>query len=267
MKGGPKREIFLFLFLIFISLILFFSDRQGWLGPARGLIEKPILALEQPLYSISKSLNFKSLNLFSSWQSQEKELIRLQANLRQLAVDQNQLATCLEENEHLKKLLGAPLPPKWKFLDAKVIGSAEEMRLNRGKKDGVQEGLMVISKDILVGKIISVGEKNSLVQLASDPNSKIPTVVKQAGQGGFQARGLLVGQFGGRMILDRVLQNEDIQKGDLVVTSGEGEWLPDLLIGQIEEVLPKSAEVYQKAVVSPLIDYRELRIVFIITNF
>jgi len=39
-----------------------------------------------------------------------------------------------------------------------------------------------------------------------------------------------------------------------------------LLIGQISDVLPKSAEVYQKARVKPLLEYDKLRIVFIVIS-
>jgi cell shape-determining protein MreC len=42
--------------------------------------------------------------------------------------------------------------------------------------------------------------------------------------------------------------------------------LPDLLIGQIEEVKNNPAEIYQQAVVKPLLDYTKLRTVFIIVK-
>lgn len=183
-----------------------------------------------------------------------------------MAADQNQLATCLEENERLKKLLGAPLPPNWKFIEAKVIGISEKMRLDRGKHDGIKEGMVVISENILVGRVVAVQESTSLVQLVSDPNSKIPVIVKRANSAGIQARGLLLGQYGEKLVLDRILQSEGVQKGDLVVTSGEEEWLADLLIGQIEEVAPQTAEVYKRAIISPLIDYQSLRIVFLVVR-
>lgn len=265
MKSEWRREIGFFLLLVFLSGTLFFFDKRGWLKSIRGVIEKPVLVLEKPLHSLNISIS-KSLNFFPSWQSRNQELIRLQASLRQLAVDKNRLDVCLEESEHLRKLLGAPLPPQWKFLEAKVVGLSEKMRLNQGRKAGVQEDMAVISENILVGRVAVMGENDSLVQLVSDPNSKVPVVIRQTGVTGIQARGLLAGQFGGKIILDRVLQNEDIRKGDLVVTSGEEKWPPDLIVGLIEEVLPKSAEIYQKAVVRPLIDYRELRIVFVVVD-
>jgi rod shape-determining protein MreC len=197
--------------------------------------------------------------------TREREIVLLEGKLRQLAVEQNKLSLCLEENEHLKKLLGAPLPAKWKFQEARVVGISEKLRIDKGKKDGVKEGMMVVSENILVGKVVAVEENTSLVQLVSDPGAKIPVVVKRANMGGVQARGLLLGQGGG-VILDRVLQSEDIQKEDLVVTSGEEGWLPELLVGQIEEVFGIKAEVYQKARVSPLVDLKRLRIVFLVVR-
>lgn len=264
MKSGfLGKNLAIFLLLLFVSLVLFFFDQQGWISPVRGAVEQPVLTIEEKIHSLNIFIS-SYFNIFSYWRSGQKELMRLQAKVQKLAVDQNQLSSCLEENERMRRLLGVPLPPQWKFLPAKVVGVTQELRLDNGKRDGVEEGMMIVSENILVGKVIAVHEFSSLVQLPNDPNSKIPVVIKRPNSTGIQARGLLLGQYGGRLILDRVLQNEDIQKDDLILTNGEGDWLIDLLIGQIEEVLPKTAEVYQQAVVSPLVDYQSLRIVFVV---
>jgi len=158
------------------------------------------------------------------------------------------------------------LPPQWHFLEARVIGQNEQMKIDKGLRDKVSEGMMVISENILLGKIIKSEENFSLVEKVNSPNVKIPVVIKKAGQASIQARGLLLGQYKDKLFLDRVLQGEQIQKGDLIVTSGEENWLPELLIGQIEEVLPKSAELYQTARASSLLDYQKLRIVFVVVK-
>jgi rod shape-determining protein MreC len=258
-----KGNLPLFFFFLFLAVFLFLVDQQGRLLPVRGLVQRPIIALEEPLYQLSQSAR-QLINQFANLKKRDQTLVGLEGELRQLALDQNQLSVCLEENEHLKKLLGAPLPPQWQFIEAKVVGQSGEMRLNQGSQAGIQKGMMVVSESILVGRVVSLGVNDCLVQLPSDPNGKIPAVVKKPNSSGVQARGLLLGQFGGGLLLDRVLQEEDIQKGDLVVTSGEEGWLPDLVIGQIEEVLPPTAAVYQKARVMPLVDYRSLRIVFVV---
>lgn len=252
----------MFLLLLLISLFLFLTDNFGWLKGVRGVIQKPFLVLERPIYLINQSISNSVKSITSGANSQQ--IIELQTQLRQLAIDQNQLATCLEENEHLKKLLGAPLSSKWKFKMARVVGVTEKMRIDLGRKDGVESGMTVVAENIYVGQVISVGEKDSQVQLPNDPNSKIPVVIKQPGSPGAHARGLLVGQFGGKLLLDRVLQAEDIRQGDLVVTSGEEGYLADLVIGQIKEVLPGTAEIYQQAIVTSLIDYSSLRFVFLV---
>lgn len=263
MGSDSWRKIFpFFLLLLFISLFLFLLDNFGWLSGVKGLVQKPFLVLERPIYLVNQSVSHSVKSLASGDNSQQ--IIELQIQLRQLAVDQNQLTTCLEENEHLKRLLGAPLPSDWQFQMARVIGLTEKMRIDRGVTSGIKEGMNVVSENIYVGQVVVVNERDSLVQLPNDPNAKIPVGVKQPGSSGIHARGLLVGQFGGKLLLDRVLQEEDIRQGDLVITSGEEGYLPDLVIGQIKEVIKGTAEVYQQAIVSPLVNYSSLRFVFVV---
>ncbi len=263
------KTIFLPLILLLTALLLFFLSPKKFFNPFIEKLRKPILSLESNLFSVFQKTS-RLQNYFSTLKAKDQQIFELQARLNQLAFEQNQLSLCLEENEKLKKLLGLPLPASWKFMEAKVLGISEKMRIDKGQKEGIKEGMMVISENVLVGKVIKVNENDSLVQLLSDSKTKIPVVIKKASSdktkpvGGVQARGLLLGQGIEKMLLDRVLQSEDIKKGDLVVTSGEEDWLPDLLIGQIADITPKSAEVYQKARVSPLVNVSELRIVFIV---
>lgn len=263
MGSDSLRKIFpFFLLLVFLSLFLFLIDQFGWLKQVRGVVQRPFLVLTRPVYLANQSVS-QSVRSFTSGSNSE-QVINLQTQLRQLAVDQNQLSTCLEENEHLKKFLGAPLPPQWKFKMARAVGLTEKMRIDMGEKEEVEKGMTVVFENIFVGQVVSVGERDSLVQLSTDPNSKIPVVVKTPGSSGVVARGLLKGQFGGKLVLDQVLQNEAIRQGDLVVTSGEEGYLPDLVIGQIKEIKKGTAEVYQQAIVLPLVDYSSLRFVLIV---
>lgn len=255
-----KKEVRLFFFLVFLCFLLLFLDHQGWLGSLRKLVEKPVLALEGTVYGLKLS-SCQWFKDFSYWQEGEKELMRLQGQVRQLAVDQAKLSSCQEENEAMRRLLGAPLSPQWQFLPAKVIGLSEKMRLDKGSDDGFREGMMVVSENILVGRVVSVTAETALVQLLTDLGTKIPVVIKKPGSAGLQARGLLLTQPGGDLLVDRILQEEDVRVGDLVLTAGE-DWLPDLLIGQVEAVLTQEAALHKQAQIGKLVDYQALRIVF-----
>lgn len=263
MGGGSLGKIFpFFLLLLFLSLFLFLMDNFGWLDGVRGVVQTPFLVLERPIYLFNQSVS-QSLKS-ATGRTSGQQIVELQTQVRQLAIDQSQLETCLEENKRMRKLLGAPLPSNWKFKMARVVGLPEKMKVDLGRRDGVEKGMMVVSENIYLGQVVSVGEKESLIQLPIDLNSKIPVVVKKPGSPGIQARGLLAGQFGGKLLLDRVLQEEDVRQGDLVVTSGEEGYLPDLVIGQIKEVIKGTAEIYQQAIISPLVDYSSLRFVFVV---
>lgn len=269
MAGERKKNFVFVLILFFLSGVLFFTDQKGWLEGIKGVFQKPIVATEKRIYFF-KQLADSFVRPLIYRRYLEGELLRLQVDVQKLAVDQNKLSSCLEENEKMKKLLGAPLSPKWKFLPAKVAGISSEMRIDKGLKDGVEEGMTVVSENILVGKVITVGNNDSLIQLPTTAGTKIPVIVKNLSAGespvgsSIQARGLLVGQYGGVLVLDKVLQEEEIQKGNFVITSGDEGWAPDLLIGEILNVLLKSAELFRKAQVKPFVDYSKLTTVFVV---
>ncbi len=259
-----KKVSFLFLILIFLSFLFFWFDKQDWLSPVFALFRKPLNKVEESFFGAYK--NASSLFSLTNRKAMEEKIVELEGKVRYLSSEENELSSCLEENERIKRLLGASLPIKWHFMEARVVGVAEKMKIARGKKDGLKKGQNVVSEDILVGRILSVDEETSLVQLVNDLTSKIPVEVKRPGLAGSQAKGILFGQSGNNLLLDKVLQAEFIQKGDLVVTTGDEGWLSGLLIGEVREVSPKSAEVYKRANVSPLINYQGLSVVFIVNR-
>lgn len=206
--------------------------------------------------------------LTGSLAGSQKEIDGLRLRVKELTIDQNRLSVCLEENESLKKLLGAPLPSSWKFLPAKVIGNDGRLRLNVGKEQGVMKETIVVSENFLVGKVAEVGEHDSKIILPTTAGAKIPVAIKSifgnGKNGEIVGRGLLLG--GGKLdlVLDRVLQEEKIKKGDLVVSLGDSGWEPDLVIGQVGEILSQPVDIWQKAEVIPLLNYQKLREVYVV---
>lgn len=248
------------LFWVLVSLLLILGDIFGIITLAKDLVKSPLLSFEALI--LGQYQNFQTA--FADLKKDDWQQERLKEKIRQLAVEQNQLSSCLEENEKLRKLLGLPLPSDWQYIDARPLGIVgSSMKIGRGSKDGLEKGMMVIADGILVGRLTKLERHTSSVALIKDAGNKIPVVVKKPKSFGIQGRGILFAEQN-KLLLDRVLQTEDIQKGDLVVTSGDEGWLPELVIGQIEEVFEQKAEVYKRAIVTPLVDYGNLRIVFIV---
>ena len=81
---------------------------------------------------------------------------------------------------------------------------------------------------------------------------------------GKDVKGVVIGKEN-RLILDKVLQKERLKAGDLLVTSGEkGIFPPHLLVGRIKTIEKDQRQVFQKVEVEPLINYNNLKTVFLI---
>lgn len=188
---------------------------------------------------------------------------------RKIAVLEGQIATLKSENEAMRRLLGAKLPASWKFTPARVIGApADDLQIDKGAQEGIKKGMAVVLDNVLVGKISWVGEHFSRVLLPSSTNAKILGITRSAtdnnGSGGIKARGLLIGH-GGKISLERVLTQESPEEGDLVLTAGDEDLPPDMVIGQVRKINKIEGQIYQEAEVKNLIEPKSLETVFVVT--
>lgn len=245
-----RRTLLLFLFFILLSLFLILFDRKGFLRPVRGSLERFIIPLESRIYGLRQEGERAG--------RQEGELER------KIAVLEGQMATLKKENSDMRRLLGAPLPGNWQFQPAKAIGFDKgTLLLDKGLKENVVLGQAAVFENIFVGKVSSSGEHLSRLETPQSPNLKIQVVVRTLNQEGVTGRGLLTFQ-GGKIILDRVLPEEQIREGDWVLTAGSFGVPPDLLIGKIGKIEKKSSSLFQKAEVLPLLSYGKLENVFLV---
>lgn len=270
MMRGWKKDGVLLVVLLVLSGLLAVLDRADRLGRIRAGAEKPFVAGEKRLWSAKVALG-DLFSFVSSRQRADQELLRVQGQLCQLAFDQSRLATCEEENRQMRRLLGAPLPAGWQFVPARVLGTGQGLRIGAGAGDGVKTGMMVVSQNVLVGRVKEAGEISAAVERPEDPGVKIPVVVKRpaGGEGeALQATGGVIGQGllfaqDGVFAVEQILQEEDVRTGDLVLTSGEAGWLPDLVFGVVEEVAGREAELYKSAQVKKLAG-DDLQVVFVV---
>lgn len=163
-----------------------------------------------------------------------------------------------EENELLRKQLQAPLSAKFSFIPGYVISVTQtdedtQMKVAAGSSEGVMQGMPVLSEAILIGIVRDVTPRISTVQLIVSPKSTV--AVKTSGA----ANGIVSGGF-----VDRVLQSETLVPGHTVVTSGEDGLPPELLIGEIAEIVSETRDPFQKARIVHTIDPKLVKRVFIV---
>ena len=134
--------------------------------------------------------------------------------------------------------------------------------LNVGERDGVQLHNAVVAKDgVLIAKIIEVFAQSSKALLLTDSENQVAVTLS----GGTPTSKLARGERGLSLILDQVPQQESLTKGQLVISSGLEPTIPrGLLVGEIEEIISGKNDLFQTAVLRPLVDYETVYLVAVI---
>ncbi len=131
------------------------------------------------------------------------------------------------ENQRLRALLNARLKLSDKTLIAEIMSVNanpydHSIVLNLGSRDGVYGGQALIDKNGIIGQVIKADLMTSIAMLISDTDHAIPVEVNRNG-----LRTIAVGT--GKidtLDLPFVVNNADIDVGDLLITSGFGGTFP-----------------------------------------
>jgi len=158
--------------------------------------------------------------------------------------------------------------PENAYTAASVIGRDPSpflryLIIDKGSNDGLRRGMPVVTDQGLVGRVDAVIGSAARVQLITDPGSAVNIRLEKAGK-----EAVLTGSVSGDLSLDLVPQDVALEAGDVVLTSGLGGGYPtDLIVGQILSVRKRDADLFQQAFVQPVVDFSQLKIVLIITDF
>ncbi len=173
------------------------------------------------------------------------------ATLRRIAVDlmteRSALVGYRHENQRLRELVGFlvafPEEELAEMIPARVTGMpggrvVESMRIDRGNSHGLKPGMPIVVPDGLVGKIASVLDDHSLVELLTSASSGVSVVTERG-----RVRGVVKPTFGeasrrGNWEIDYVQTRSDVREGDLVVTSGLGGVYPaGITVGRVVKAI------------------------------
>ncbi len=194
----------------------------------------------------------------------------LKKKLTTLLVDYSKLKYLENENELLRRELGFVQKNNYDFISAEIIAKTDVPTgasiyfLNKGMVDGIKEGMPVVVADgILIGKIIKVEKYTSQWLPLNNNNSLVAAVIF----GKEPASGLVRGDHNLSLIMEYVRRDNDIQEGDLVVTSGREEYIPaGLVIGQVVKIDKRDDKFFQTIQISSPIDWGDLTKVLIIKD-
>ncbi|MBI4038075.1 rod shape-determining protein MreC [Candidatus Daviesbacteria bacterium] len=250
-----------FLLLTLISLTILGLDKINFLRLPKKTLSFLTVPIQYGLYSGAQTLGWQFKFVYQA-RFAAKENKALQNQIGQLLSENAHLRTKLAEAEAFLEQNQSIDPKTYHLVPARPIGLERFLKIDKGISDGVKVNQSVIFKDNYLGRVVAVSEKSSSVMLLKDPDSKVAAFsLNKNGK----AKGVLVGQFGQEMLLDKILHEEKIEQDDLVYSEGTEGFLPrGLILGQVQQVLEKKTEVFKQAKISSVFDIRDLELVFII---
>ena len=267
MKSNLPQSTQLFVFLL-LALGLIGLALGGYLTPVSRILLNPIVSAQTWLakrYQAVQSLITQPEDVTTLRQENsalEAENSRLQVQiveLQQQVTEAQLLSTLVDyERRHVEN----------QYIAASVIARdispfMHYVIIDRGSDDGLRKGMPVITQQGLVGSIAAVTAGAARVQLINDPGSSINVILQQS-----DVEAVLNGRITGEIELNMISQNATIQPGDLVMTSGLGGNYPaNIVIGQVVSIRNEASSLFQTASVQPAVDFSQLEIVLIITNF
>ena len=264
---GKTPPLGLKLFLAVIaSLGLIASDRQTTMMiQARSLLETAVGGLYYLANTPRTVLDGVSDNLVDTNKLQIENKA-LKDQLREKNADLLLLDQLKVENQRLRLLLNSPLRiDEYKkiaeVLTAETDIYRQQVVINQGEKDGAYIGQPVIDEKGVVGQIISVGEHTSRVLLITDIAHSIPVQVLRN-----DVRMIASGTgHNDELVLDNVPRSVDIEKGDLLVTSGlGGRFLEGYPVAIVESVSRDGQNYFATVTAKPLAFIDKLRYVLLL---
>lgn len=261
-----RRFTFRFI-LIALLIVIFLSFLSWWAVP---FTHNLLGGIFSPVQKVFSGVSYRLMNIGEYWKNYEElnatktELTNKLNELDKKMVDYN---TIKQENEDLKKELKFISNYKnFKTLVAPVISQSllpenQVLIINKGDKDNVKEGDSVISDGNLIGIVGKTDDYTSQVILMTDNNSQVAGRIQNEAK----TSGMIKGEHGLGLILDMIPKDELVALGDYVVTSGLDKNVPaQLLIGKVSEIKNSPEDVFQKIIITPLINYHKIDLVTII---
>jgi rod shape-determining protein MreC len=200
----------------------------------------------------------------------EHENAGLQVENRELRATNQSLRDVEHEVNRLRHALNYRERSVFKLIAAEIVARDSStwwrtVTINRGRRDGIETDMPVVTDEGLIGKTTSVSDVISVVLLVSDENCRVATSVEGSREQGIVSGERVTTGLTPRLDLNFLSKQADLKPGQKVYTSGVGGVFPSgLLIGVVKSY--RVRELDGQAQLTPAVDLSHLEDVFVVTG-
>ena len=244
LKKQTKQKFSLLSLIILSIFIIFLSSLDAKIvrivkSGINEFIYRGSSVLSAP-EKIFKNLNYEikdHVNLYTYSKKLEKELNQFKS--KKISLDILQF-----ENQKLREQLDDYLVSTEVIFSKIIIDNKSpylrSFIINKGSKDGIKNGMVVLDQKYLVGKVIEVNFATSRVLLLSDINSNIPITISP---GNLLAIATGTGKNQAKVNFLKKIHFDKISNDSLVYTSGTGGLIKSgVPVGKISNFDPNADE-------------------------
>lgn len=265
-----KQYRFYLILLLFLLIPVLSIDSTNRAPRDYRFYDRMALAITTPFeiaihWTLDSGVTFYE-NYVSLWKTREenqkmvdenRKLVNTILNLRELEQENIRLRNLLQFKENFK--IEAVVA---RMIAKDVSSEFRAIRINRGRLSGIEPNMAVINAEGVVGRVLRVTDSTSDVVTLLDPLSALDAYIMRS-----RARGIIEGLTDSLCQLKFALRVDDIQPGDLLLSSGLGGNFPKgIPVGTIIKVTRKSFGITQKVEVKPSVDFSKLEEVLVVTH-
>lgn len=210
--------------------------------------------------------------VFSDKSHLQKQIKLLEAENSRLTMENQSLQEYKQESFRLRKMLNFDNSNREKYdlLPAHLIARSpnnwyECITIDRGLRQGVQNGMPVISPGGLVGCVGSVSENSAQVNLITDREMAVGAIIQKTRETNGIVEGL---GDSNELRMINIPYYSKISEGDRIISSGlSATYPPGINIGTVTKVTREPNGLLQVAMIKPAVDFNKLEEVFVITGY
>lgn len=268
-SGKSKLMLGIITVLCAVLIVLSFTtDMMS--GPLR-YVTGVITPIQSGMNAIGTWISEKGEYLFNTTDLRS-ENAELKKKVEELTAENTSLLQNQDEFERLKDLLELKeeyedYPTVAARIIAKDSGNwFNVFTINKGSNDGIKVDMNVIASGGLVGIVTSVGPNWATVRAIIDDYSNVSAEITSTSDNCIIAGNLKLIDEGKISLVKLTDADDKVTVGDKVVTSEiSNRFLPGILIGYVSEIETDSNNLTKSGSITPVVDFRHLHEVLVIT--
>jgi rod shape-determining protein MreC len=271
---AARRRAVAFSLLLAASLVLMAISSSPGVTEFQNAMSFALRPVQAGIHGVADTIS-STFAAFGEIQQLHSDNAALRRDVERLTIDNERAKAIETENEQLTALLQLRSSLDFETAAAEVIArdSGETRRvvtLSKGADAGIEVGDVVIAEGgALIGRVTQVGANSAAVTLVSDGSSTVSGETEAS-----HARGEVVGQLGGALIMQNIDSTIPVKAGEQVLTAGiqlaggiRSPYPKNLLIGVITDVRKDPNSVVQTAYLQPTVDLDQLQFVLVILDY